>query len=81
MSPGAEPGRETSFNLVGVFMMHKWFVKDGSIFSTEVKVKNNKDFRLGLNFKTNPCIAFNVGDKLAKYIVDLHNSKIDASSQ
>ena len=57
-------------------MKFKWFVKDGSIFSEEVKVKQSKDFRLGKQYKVNTCIALNVGNAVAKHIVDLHNASL-----
>lgn len=60
-------------------MKHEWFVKDGSVFSTEVKIKNNKEYRLGKNFTYNPCIAFNVGNSVAQHIVRLHNESLKSN--
>jgi hypothetical protein len=57
-------------------MKHKWFVKDGSIFSEEVKSKHSQDFRLGKEYKYNEAVALNVGVKVAKHIVDLHNASL-----
>jgi hypothetical protein len=74
VNPGSNPGRETIFS--GGDMKHEWYVKDGSVFSTEVKIKCSKDFRLGKNYKYQNAIAFNVGDKLARHIVELHNASL-----
>ena len=57
-------------------MNHKWFARDGHIFSEHVVLKNNKDFRNGDNFECQEAIAFNVGDKVAKHIVELHNNAL-----
>jgi hypothetical protein len=59
-------------------MNHKWVAQDGHIFSEKVTLKNNKDFRNGRNFECQDAIAFNVGDKLAKHIVELHNNALVA---
>ena len=58
-------------------MKHKWFVKDGSIFSEQVKSKHSQDFRLGKEYQYQEAIAFNVGNRIAQHIVDLHNAEID----
>lgn len=58
-------------------MKHKWFVKDGSIFSEQVKSKHSQDFRLGKEYEYNEAVAFNVGDKVAKHIVALHNASLE----
>jgi hypothetical protein len=57
-------------------MKHKWYVKDGSVFSTETKLKCSKDFRLGKNYQYQDAIAFNVGNKIAEHIVELHNTRL-----
>lgn len=53
----------------------KWVVKDGSIFAAESVNQYNPDFKV--RYKMTPAIAFNVGDKLAAHIVELHNKALD----
>jgi Neuraminidase (sialidase) len=57
-------------------MEAKWFAKDGSVFSEKVITKKSQDFRLGNTFKCQEVIAFNVGNKVAQYLVSLHNKEI-----
>ena len=54
----------------------KWFEKDGHIFSEEVKKKTNNDFRFSRVWDSNTVIALNVGKKVAKHIVALHNASL-----
>lgn len=49
----------------------KWVAIQGSIF-TEQEVERQSDF--GKKYKARLSIAFNVGDKLAKHIVQMHNA-------
>lgn len=58
-------------------MKNKWFARDGHVFSEKVVTKKNADFRFGDEFKYNEAIAFNVGQKLAQHIVDLHNASLE----
>jgi len=57
-------------------MKHEWFVRDGSVFSTNTKLKCSKDFRQGKNYEYQDAIAFNVGDSVARHIVQLHNESL-----
>lgn len=58
----------------------KWVAKDGSIFAAESVDQYNPDFKV--RYKVTPAVAFNVGDKLATHIVNLHNKALDeAQSQ
>lgn len=56
--------------------MFKWYAENGHLFSEEVKVKKNNDFRFGNNFESRIVIAYNIGQKTAEYIAKLHNEKI-----
>ena len=58
-------------------MKHKWFVKDGSVFSEEIKSKHSQDFRLGKEYKYQEAVAFNVGDRIARHLVKLHNTSLE----
>lgn len=58
-------------------MKHEWYEKDGHIFSTEVKSKHSQEFRLGKEYEYQNSIAFNVGSKIAKHIVELHNASLN----
>lgn len=51
-----------------------WVVKDGSIFVASTEQKYNPDFKV--KYETQAAVAFNVGDKLAKHIVELHNTSL-----
>ena len=55
---------------------HKWFAKDGHIFSEEI-FSRRSDFR-GQDKSTvsNISIAFNVGKEMSEYIVSLHNENL-----
>lgn len=55
----------------------RWVVIDGSIYTDEI-VESRSDN--GVFVKARISIAFNVGDKLAKYIVDLHNWDLDGGN-
>lgn len=55
----------------------KWFAKDGHLYSEQVKVKTNNDFRFGKTFDSNVVIAYNVGNKIASYIAELHNATLN----
>lgn len=55
-------------------MKHEWYVRDGSVFSTEVKLKCSKEFRLGKNYEHQDSVALNVGKDVAKHLVELHNA-------
>lgn len=55
-------------------MKHEWYAKDGSVFSTKVKLKCSKDFRLGKNYEYQDAVAFNVGKDVAEHLVELHNA-------
>lgn len=55
---------------------HKWFERDGHIFSEKVVTKKNADFRFGDEFSFNEAIAFNVGQRTARHIVKLHNASL-----
>ena len=46
-----------------------WIVKDGSIF-TDKAYKYITDHK---TYYARRCIAFNIGEKLANHLVDLHN--------
>ena len=50
-----------------------WVAKDGSVFT-------DKAYKVMTEYKTNyhsrKAIAFNVGDEIAKYIVELHNKQL-----
>lgn len=55
---------------------HKWFAKDGHIFSEETFSKRS-DFRgQDKSITGNVSIAFNVGHEMAEYIVNLHNERL-----
>ena len=58
-------------------MKHKWFVKDGSVFSEQEKSKHSQDFRLGKEYKYQEAVAFNVGDRIARHLVKLHNASLE----
>ena len=58
-------------------MKHKWFAKDGHVFSEQTKLKQSNDFRLGNQFIHQEVIAYNVGQKTAEYIARLHNESLD----
>ena len=58
----------------------KWFVKDGSVFSEKVKSKHSQDFRLGKEYEYQEAVAFNVGDRVARHLVELHNASLQNQS-
>jgi len=54
----------------------RWVAKDGSIF-TEGLVEMRSDFPGNkTTYKVSISIAFNVGDEIAKHIVELHNRSL-----
>ena len=55
----------------------KWFAKDGSVFSVETKLKRTQDFRFAKNFEYNESVMLNVGNDVAKHVVELHNTWLD----
>jgi hypothetical protein len=57
-------------------MKDEWVAEGGSIYSTKVKLKCSKDFRLGKNYNYRDAIAFNVGQSVAEHIVRLHNESL-----
>lgn len=57
-------------------MKHKWFVENGHIFSEEVTVMKSRDHPSGNEYQARTSIAFNVGNKVAQHIVDLHNQSL-----
>ena len=57
------------------FVKSKWIAEGGSIF-TEHKFKVKLDFAGG-HMLQRGAIAFNVGDEIAKHIVQLHNDDIE----
>ena len=57
-------------------MQYRWYVENGHIFSDEVTVKKAPDFQKGNEFMSRTNIALNVGDKVARHIVDLHNQSL-----
>ncbi len=57
-------------------LKQRWFVEGNSVYSEEVKTKSNQDFRLGKDFTYHEAVAFNVGEKIAKHIVELHNASL-----
>ena len=57
-------------------LKHEWFAKDGSVFSSQVKQKCSNDFRLGKVYKYQDAVVFNVGNEVAKHIVELHNASL-----
>lgn len=74
LNAGSNPAAETS---LGKHMLkHEWYAKNGSVFSTRIKQKCNNDFRLGKVYKYQDAVVFNVGDKVAKHIVELHNASL-----
>ena len=58
--------------------MYKWFEEGGHIFSEETKTIKSQDFRLGNTFQHRVAIAFNVGGRLARQIVDEHNKFVES---
>lgn len=52
----------------------KWVAINGSVF-TEQEVERTSDF--GKKYKARLSIAFNIGDKLAKHIVNQHNDALE----
>lgn len=57
----------------------KWIVRDGSIYT-----EGTKDVYVDVvrkTFKTQPAIAFNIGDKHANHIVELHNRSLQNLSE
>jgi hypothetical protein len=52
-----------------------WLVRDGSIFVDKL-VKKVSTFDKGPTFWINPPVAFNVGDAVARHIVETHNSRV-----
>jgi hypothetical protein len=59
----------------------KWFAKDGSVFSVETKLKRTQDFRFAKNFACNESVMLNVGNDVAKHVVELHNAWLDEQKQ
>lgn len=59
----------------------KWFAKDGSVFSVEKKLKRTQDFRFAKNFEINESVMLNVGNDVAKHVVELHNAWLDEQKQ
>jgi len=57
-------------------LKEKWVARGGSIFSAVVK-PGRSDF--GVEYKNQEGVAFNVGQKIAHHIVELHNSKLGES--
>lgn len=60
--------------------MYRWFEKDGHVFSEETKVVKNQDFRLGNTYVHQVAIAYNLGKKVARRIVDDHNKMLEEHS-
>jgi hypothetical protein len=58
-------------------LKHKWFAKDGSVFSEQIKSKHSQEFRLGKEYEYHEVVAFNVGHRMAKHLVDLHNASLE----
>ena len=54
----------------------EWVVMGGSIYSAVEKRKHNQDFSRAKDFVYHDVVAFNVGDRLAKHIVELHNASL-----
>lgn len=53
----------------------KWVVIDGSIFTDkQFPVKTENKLRVVMSRKA---VAFNVGESVAKHIVDLHNKSLE----
>lgn len=52
----------------------RWVAKDGSVFVE--KAVNKKFEHHKRNIPVQEAIAFNVGADMAKYIVDLHNARL-----
>ncbi len=58
----------------------KWIAKDGSIYTDAAyRQINTNDDRIA--FFARKSIAFNIGSKLAEYIVQLHNSQLSTNVQ
>ena len=55
-------------------LKEKWVARDRSIFSAVVK-PSKSDF--GVDYQDQEAVAFNVGPKIAKHIVEMHNLYID----
>lgn len=55
-------------------MKHEWIAEGGSVYSTQEKIKCSKEFRLGKNYKYRDAVMFNVGNEVAKHVVELHNA-------
>lgn len=58
----------------------RWEAKGGSIQVTNIKMRKS-DFRFGQHFPSQEMVAINVGSKMAKYIVDLHNASLTLSQE
>ena len=57
-------------------MKHKWFAKDGHVFSEQTKLKQSNDHRLGDQYESQVIIACNVGQRIAEHIAKLHNESL-----
>jgi hypothetical protein len=54
----------------------RWVAVDGSIYTEEAFLKRSEFTGKNLADKQRISIAFNVGDKVAKHIVDVHNGNL-----
>lgn len=55
----------------------RWVAENGNIFVDESYKKRNSDYKYGEFFEARNSIAFNVGQKLAQHIVELHNKSLE----
>ena len=51
-----------------------WEAVNGNVVSVKKRVSNSKEFRLGKQYEVTDTVAFNVGNSMAKHIVELHNA-------
>lgn len=51
-----------------------WEAVGGNVVSVKKRVSNSKEFRLGKQYEVTDTVAFNVGNSMAKHIVELHNA-------
>jgi hypothetical protein len=56
----------------------RWFAKDGSVFSEVSKKQVVLGFKDAKAFYNNESVALNVGNAVAKHMVDLHNNWLDS---
>ena len=72
---GSNPLTPTRYK--GISMLDKrWVAENGNIFVDESFTKRNSDYKYGEFFEVRNSVAFNVGQRVAQHIVDLHNASL-----